>query len=323
VVADVVSLMKIRADAKGLALSTEHDGPVPSAIVTDPVRLRQILINLVGNAVKFTETGRIRIVTRLSQADPGQPRLHFDIVDTGIGMNSGQIASLFEPFCQADGSASRRHGGTGLGLIISKRLAEMLGGKITATSELGNGSTFTLKLPAVIADDAEMVDTCRVDEVLENRARQRSGEADIRLNTRILLVEDGPDNQNLIGHVLSRAGAETTIVEHGEAAIEWFTRDGNVESARREPGTAGWPCDVVLMDMQMPVMDGYETTRRLREMGFEGPIIALTAHAMNYDRQKCIDCGCDDYLTKPINREQLLQTIVRCRREKELGAATD
>ncbi len=301
--ADVQSLMQVRADAKGLTLRVEFDGPVPETIQSDPTRLKQILVNLVGNAIKFTEAGGVRLVTRLVReplgaAAPGST-LQFEIIDTGVGMRADQLSVLFQPFTQADSSTTRRFGGTGLGLTISRRLAEMLGGTITVTSAPGVGSTFTVSVATGPLDGVPLV-TITPGELSVRPEAWRPDRPDPGgLHCRVLFAEDGPDNQRLIAHLLRKAGAEVTLVENGALAVS------EALAARR----AGRPFDVILMDMQMPVLDGYAATARLRAEGYDGLIIALTAHAMDSDREKCLAAGCDDYASKPIDRRRLIQTI--------------
>ncbi len=297
IAADVVSWLKVPADAKGLQLTLEVQGEIPETIKSDPIRLRQILLNLVGNAVKFTVTGSVRIVMRMEQQSNEEAKLRFDIIDTGIGIQEKLQMVLFQPFSQVDSSARRRFGGTGLGLAISKRLAGILGGDIEVTSIMGKGSTFSLTIAARTQNDAgtDSNSFTASESLSETPDRQR------KLNCRILLAEDGPDNRRLITHILSKAGAEVTISENGRTAVDLASK-ANMESM---------PFDVVLMDMQMPVMDGYEATKQLRKNGWKGPIIALTAHAMKDDRQKCLDAGCNDYIPKPIDRNQLLEIVAK------------
>ena len=288
IVSDVISTMQVRADAKGLQLSVEYEGGVPETIQTDAARLRQILVNLVGNAIKFTEVGGVRIAVRVDGDCEGDQRLTLDVIDTGIGMTQDQIDRLFSPFAQADASTSRRFGGTGLGLAISKRLSQMLGGDISVTSILGVGSTFSVTVAIgknELAGNADLRSTFGTKGIREGNRR--------KLDCRILLAEDGPDNQRLIAFLLRKAGADVTLAENGQIAVDLV-----LAADRANEGF-----DVVLMDIQMPVMDGYEATRTLRNAGYTGPIIALTAHAMTEDRQRCIDAGCDDYMSKPINRD--------------------
>ncbi len=298
VVSDVVSLMQVRAKAKNLALAVEYDGPLPQTIESDPLRLRQVLINLVGNAIKFTELGSVRVKVRVLANLETPPRLSFDVVDTGIGLTTEETERLFQPFMQADNSTSRRFGGTGLGLTISKRLARMLGGDISLSSEHGQGSTFTLTIDPGPLDGVPMIDA-RPPRREMDRAEAQEAAAQSQLECRILLAEDGPDNQRLIAFLLGKAGAEVDLVENGQEAYEKAI----------EAQESGCPYDVILMDMQMPVMDGYEATRKLRKSGYNRPVVALTAHAMAGDREKCLDAGCDEFATKPIDRKVLLATV--------------
>jgi CheY-like chemotaxis protein len=295
IVSDVLATMKISADAKGLPLSLDYEGHVPESIHTDPLSLRQILVNLIGNAIKFTETGGVRVVLRSVAGAGNQSKLHFDIIDTGIGMSEQQIDMLFQPFSQVDMSTRRRFGGTGLGLAISRRLAVMLGGDITVKSAPGTGSRFSVTIDAGPLDGIKLTDH-------PSQAAQPSSQAlieEIKLNCRILLAEDGPDNQRLIAFILRKAGADVALAENGQQAL-------NLALQAQQKNR---PFDVVLMDMQMPVMDGYQATRSLRNAGYTKAIVALTAQAMLGDYKRCIDAGCDGYLTKPINRGDLLKAL--------------
>lgn len=300
ILGEVVKLMRIRAEEKAIGLTVEADGPLPGTISTDPLRLHQILVNLVSNAVKFTDKGHVRIVGRMSGEGLAR-RLCFDVSDTGIGMNESQIAQLFLPFSQVDGSATRRFGGTGLGLAISQRLAEALGGEITVQSTPNVGSTFTLTIHPGDSQDEARHDAPADKAQAPPRLPLGDGDAAIWAGCRILLAEDGPDSQRLIAHLLRKAGADVTLAENGKIAY-----DEAIAAVNR-----GQPVNAILMDMQMPVMDGYEATRQLRTNGYTGPILALTAHAMKHDLQKCLDAGCDDYLTKPINPRTFLKSVAR------------
>ncbi|MBU0641003.1 MAG: response regulator [Planctomycetes bacterium] len=302
-VADVLSLMQVRADQQGLSLRAEFDGRIPETIRSDTTRIKQVLINLVGNAIKFTETGSVRLVARLVSPDliagDAEPMLQFDVIDTGMGMSNDQLDRLFQPFSQVDSSTTRRFGGTGLGLTISKRLANLLGGDITADSEPGVGSVFHFKIATGPLEDVRF--TSQPAEALLERptVAEEVRTEPSRLSCRILLAEDGPDNQRLVSAILRKAGADVTIVENGQLAVEQAL-------AARDAGRA---FDVILMDMQMPMLDGYEATRLLRREAYTGPIIALTAHAMSQDRENCLRAGCDEYATKPIERRKLIECI--------------
>ena len=298
VLAEVVSLMRVRANEKNLPLEIEFDGFMPTSIRSDPVRLRQILINLTSNAVKFTEAGKVRLAARILDAGSNDPKLQIDVIDSGIGMSEEQAARLFKPFTQVDSSTTRRYGGTGLGLAISKRLARQLGGDITVKSVWGEGTTFTLTLTTgplgsvdVLGESGESLspgDSCDKPDALCAAT-----------GCRVLLAEDGPDNQRFIAFLLRKESIDVVVADNGEMACDLAL------GAWKE----GTPFDVILMDMQMPVMDGYDATRKLREAGYGAPIIAVTAHAMSTDREKCLHAGCDDYLTKPIDRRKLTSLV--------------
>ncbi len=311
VVADVLSLMEVRAAAKNLVLKAKSKGPLPETIQTDPVRLRQILVNLIGNAIKFTETGGVTVSVELERDLDSPPRIRFCVSDTGIGMTDEQLARLFKAFAQADTSTSRRFGGTGLGLLISKRLSEMLGGDITASSTIGEGSTFAFTIATGPLDERE-VNATRLAELparplaLPERGHpDEASEEQPLAHRRVLFAEDGPDNQRLISFVLRKAGAIVTVVENGKEAIEQLTVDGTLDGELLAPP----PFDGILLDMQMPIMDGYAAANHLRAKGNSIPIMALTAHAMGGEREKCLQAGCLDYATKPINRQQLIRQV--------------
>jgi PAS domain S-box-containing protein len=312
VVHDVVQLMQVRADSKGLALSAEYLGLIPATICTDPMRLRQILINLLGNAIKFTATGGVRLLVRTVLAASQPPALQFDVVDSGIGMTAEQRAILFQPFTQAESSTSRRFGGTGLGLAISKRLAEMLGGDIAVSSVPGKGSTFTLAVAAGPLDGVRMLDRSGPAALPQSDHRALPKATHTALNCRILLADDGPDNRRLLSLFLKRAGAEVTTAADGREAVE----------AALAARAAGHPFDVILMDMRMPLMDGYEASRRLRSAGYEGPIVALTAGSADGDEDACRQAGCDGYMMKPIDRDALIAAVA-CRLAAGAGTAAE
>jgi len=300
-VEEVVTLMRPRADEKGLTLEFEVDGSVPAAVESDPTRIRQVLINLIGNALKFTEAGIVR-VTVGHHGQSANPMLQLTVSDTGIGMASAQTGEMFEAFTQADAAATRKFGGTGLGLAICDRLTSLMEGTIEVESQPGQGSVFRVNLPVGVVDGAELVPGNRKlsapDEWRRSRAAERPS---LPPGGRILVAEDGLDNQRLIVETLEDAGAEVEIAENGAIAMKLALEE-------QERGHA---FDVILLDMQMPVLDGREAVRRLRSMGYDRPIVALTAHAMSGDRQKCLDAGCDEYASKPIDRRRLVQLIAR------------
>jgi len=310
---EVISLLKVRAASKNLTISRRFGSEVPETILTDQVRVRQVLMNLVGNAIKFTEKGSVDIDVESAPVHEGQATLTVRVHDTGIGMTPEQVERLFAPFMQADTSTTRRFGGTGLGLRISHKLAQMLGGEITCVSEPDKGTTFTLTLPVEVPPDAPvpsaLIDGRACEPTVSAIATSTSPDAPERpkpasndhaslAGARILLAEDGPDNQRLVSYLLQRCGAKVTVCGNGRIALESLS--SNPEAY-----------DLVLMDMQMPVMDGYDATRALRAAGITTPIIALTAHAMNTDRDRCLNAGCTDYTTKPIDRARLLGICAR------------
>lgn len=276
---------------------------LPETVQTDPTRLRQILINVIGNAIKFTEVGEVRLLTRFAN-DGNEPLMEFDVVDTGLGMTEIQVAQLFQPFMQADTSTTRKFGGTGLGLAVSKRLAGLLGGDIAVVeTRQGAGTRMRVTVATGLLDGVKMIEDPLTATVLtpDETSAKASADQPALHGDRILLAEDAPDSQRLIAHVLRKAGAEVIVVENGDLAVDTALSAHN----------AGNPFDVILMDMQMPVMDGYEATGLLRQNGYTGLIIALTAHAMADDREKCIRAGCDEYASKPIDHRKLIETIRR------------
>ncbi len=297
---EVATLMRGNAAENDLSLSLVVEGAIPEVVESDLVRARQILINLVGNAIKFTPSGGVKIVLRLDTNHDSDHRYFcFDVIDTGIGIPPAKLGSIFDPFGQVDTTSTRTYGGTGLGLTISKRLAILLGGDVEVESRLGKGSRFTLKLYAGELRRALLKEygsgECSLDR--DGEAPETVADRDeLEINGRVLVVEDVKFNQLLIGALLRKAGAEVTLAGDGREGYD----------AARKADRDGQPFDLVLMDMQMPVMDGYDATRKLRAEGFARPIVALTAHAMAGDREKCIDAGCTDYATKPIDRPKLL-----------------
>ncbi|HVW01386.1 MAG TPA: ATP-binding protein [Planctomycetaceae bacterium] len=300
---DIMSVMRVRADAKALRLTLNYVGPLAETIESDPTRLRQILINLIGNAIKFTQSGGVELQVGLAP-DAVNSRLHLSVVDTGIGMTAPQMERLFEPFVQADCSTTRRFGGTGLGLAISRRLARLLGGDVTVSSVMGQGTTFRVEVDAGSLQGIRLFEN-PAEALCEAPEPDRTQWAADRLPCRILLAEDGPDNQLLISSFLRSKGAEVAIEDNGQSAAD----------SALQAWQLGRPFDVILMDVHMPVLDGLDATRRLRSAGYDRPIIALTANAMAGDRQACLTAGCDDYATKPIQRQKLIaQILAQCAR---------
>lgn len=291
IISDTVSVLRVTAAEKGINLDYRWDSPVPDTIKTDPYRLKQLLLNIVGNAVKFTDQGSVLIVSRIVETD-SKANLHVEVRDTGIGIAQDKLDAIFKPFVQADDSVTRKYGGTGLGLAISKKIAEALGGNLTVVSRLGQGTVFSIDIAAG-----------EISHPVEERKLQHHPGADIKGKTTqshdlhhlsILVVDDGDTNRKLLRLLLERGGAKVWLAENGEVAVELALQV---------------PFDAILMDMQMPIMDGYSATTRLRERGYHGEIIALTAHAMSGDREKCMQAGCSGYLSKPVDADELYRLL--------------
>ncbi|MEZ6061186.1 MAG: ATP-binding protein [Planctomycetaceae bacterium] len=294
VVAEVVNVMQMKAQQQNLVLESSVRGKIPRMILTDQTRLRQILMNLVGNAIKFTQQGSVRIVTELID-DPRRPMLKFEVSDTGIGMTAEQCGKIFEEFTQADSSVNRRFGGTGLGLAISKRLTEALGGTIEVSSRSGQGSTFTFTVTTGNISMVPRIDhDTAVTDLRNTYQRHKSGLSVTFKRARVLITDDTAANRQLVGLVLRRAGLHVEEAKNGLEAVKRATAE---------------KFDLLLMDMQMPVMDGFTATRKLREKGMNAPIIALTANVMASDRERCEQAGCSGFLTKPIDIDNLLQAL--------------
>ena len=296
VVAEVLNLVQLRAEEKHLSLAAEYREPLPATLVTDPVRLRQILVNLVGNAVKFTEVGRVQVGVSLAPGPP--PQICFAVQDTGIGIAPDTVERMFLPFTQADASNTRRYGGSGLGLTISRRLADLIGGRLTATSRLGQGSTFTLTLPLEMPDHAAPCGAAGTPGIELARDLVPGGG---RLHGRILLAEDVADTREFLRLTLASVGLEVDAVDNGLVAY----RQALASAAEARP------YDLILMDVQMPELNGLDATKQLRQLDWARPIVALTAHAMTGDRERCLAAGCDGYLTKPVTQRDLLETLAR------------
>jgi len=286
--AGVLDLLRPQAQVRRLGLNLNFGPKVPAAVVADPTRIRQILLNLVGNALKFTEAGGVDVEVFADRMDDAE-WLHIAVTDSGIGIPADAQAAVFLPFAQADTSTTRRFGGTGLGLAICQRLAHLMDGELTLESEPGRGSRFTLRIPLRTPPSSEV-------PVPHGREITRPTSERTPLSARVLLAEDGPDNQMLISHILRRAGAEVEIAENGHVAVERLT------AGTRE----GKPFDLLVMDIQMPVMDGISAIRKIRTLGIEIPALALTAHAMAEERSRCLAAGFNDFASKPIDRASLL-----------------
>lgn len=292
----VAGLARTQAEGKGVDLQVLVTEPVPHRALIDPTRVRQVLVNLLGNAAKFTEDGKIQ----LRVAAPDHSVLRIEVEDTGPGIEAEVIETLFEPFSQADGTVTRRFGGSGLGLSISRRLAELMGGSVTLRwTEPGKGSSFVLEVPIEVPEGTPLFES--LDEAVDRSRKSNRGASTTTIGGSILLVEDGLMNQRLIKSILTRAGARVTVAGHGEEALE------AIDAAAKR----GETFDLVLSDMQMPVMDGYTLARTLASRGEGPPVVALTAHAMAEDEQRCLDAGCVGYASKPIDRAELLSICER------------
>lgn len=296
---DIAELMTIRAEQSGVPLRLEYKTRIPKTIRTDRTRLRQILVNLLSNAIKFTESGEVQLVVDcVAACEPNnhQSMLGFRVIDTGIGMSDETIKKLFRPFSQADFDVTQRYGGTGLGLSISKRLTERLGGELTVESELGKGTEFLLSLPIEEACETNSLIDPNTEVAFKVEAQPDDG---LRLDCRVLVADDRRDIWRVCKYFLEGAGASVEIAEDGQQALDL------VEQFEK----ANQPFDIILMDMQMPVLTGYDATRTLRERGFEAPIIALTAGAMKGDRDRCLASGCTDYFAKPVDGPKLIRLV--------------
>lgn len=283
--ADVRTLLNVRATQKGLQLNFSNKGELPEFIYSDPFRMRQILLNIIGNAVKFTSEGSVNV-----ESSYGNGYLKFLISDTGIGIEPGHTERLFSPFMQADDSTTRKFGGTGLGLFLSRRLANLMGGDVRLVdSTPGKGSRFEVTVQA--STDSKL--RALSSEHAETPARAAS-KTDLA-GAKILVVDDSPDNQDLISAYLGKCGIKPLLASKGSEAVAMA--DGSLQA--------------ILMDIQMPEMDGFEALRRIRANGINVPIIAVTAHAMKGDRERCLEAGFTDYLCKPLSRKDLEDCILR------------
>ncbi|MEQ1661565.1 MAG: ATP-binding protein [Thiobacillus sp.] len=291
---EVVQAQGVKATEKGITVSLDCPGAMPDNMMSDPARLRQILTNLVGNAIKFTQQGGVTLSLHFVPSRPVAD-LEFRVRDTGIGIAADKLDTVFDPFVQAENSITRRFGGTGLGLAISRRFARALGGDIRVHSAVGAGSTFTVVLPAGSIEQLKLV---APEDILQqpHSALDASHVGWTLPKTRVLIVDDGEENRELLRLVLEEAGALTEQAENGRIAVEKaFAR----------------PYDLILMDLQMPEMDGETATRLLRSRGLKTPIVALTAHAMKGFEASILAVGCTAYLTKPIDIDVLMRTVAQ------------
>ncbi len=291
VLAGVESLMAVKAAEKDLRFRVRYETPVPESFQADPTRLKQILLNLCGNAIKFTKQGEVTITAAY---DRKTQRIVFRVRDTGIGLTEKEIARIFNPFSQADASTTRKFGRTGLGLTIVKELAENMGGEISCVSEKGHGSEFALELPAESDVDMRLIDAAQAR--IKSADAVNAATTVPRLRGQVLLAEDSPDNQRLITMHLERAGATVTLATNGQEAVEHALVTD---------------FDLILMDIQMPVLDGKAAASLLRNAGYASPIVALTANVMREDIEEYLGLGMNAVLAKPIEPEKFYPELTR------------
>jgi PAS domain S-box-containing protein len=295
VMGEIESLLYPLALQKNIEFKIMYGKAIPLKIVSDRNRLYQCLLNIVNNAIKFTETGHVHLIVRAEKKTDGV-WVSFDIRDTGIGIPEDRLESIFDAFAQADKSTSRKFGGTGLGLTITRKLVEMMGGTIEVSSLPGEGSVFRIVLPAGV----ESFDQTR--EVCTPSREERHKFDEVQYSGRVLVAEDNPANQILIQAILEKMGIQASMACDGALAVKMASEE---------------TFDLILMDIQMPHLNGYQATQVLKKKGLQTPIIALTAHAMEGDRQKCLDAGCDDYLSKPVNKGKLSELLGKYLKRRE------
>ncbi len=285
IIGDVVTLYSLKSEQQGVLLTQKMDETLPVSLVGDPTRVRQVIVNLVSNALKFTDKGEVVIKTTVLQAGNNQVELKVSVSDTGIGIPEAALKTLFNAFTQADGSTTRKYGGTGLGLAIVSQLVGLMDGELGVDSVEGEGSQFwfTVNFPCS-------------DKKLESREQLMSESKAMQLDAKILLVEDNPINQMVAQKMLEKVGLKPVLANNGVEAMSRLNEE---------------VFDLVLMDCQMPEMDGFDATREIRKLGIKAtnqreiPVIAMTANVMSGDRERCLDVGMDDYIGKPVQREQL------------------
>ena len=295
-ISSVCSPMLPMARAQGLRFSASVGSQLPQRVLVDAQRLRQVLINLVSNAIKFTSEGYVEFYVTAEPADGARHLLRFAIIDSGVGIEQDDIEKLFNPFQRIRGAGIREIEGSGLGLSIAQRLSRLLGGEIEVTSEVGIGSVFTLVLPLERVGDAFVEPETSIPMAVVD---QDEGEKELPslAGARVLVVDDNPHNQEIERYFLEEVGAQVEVVSNGQKAIQRVV--------------SGEPLDVVLLDMQMPDMDGFTVAGKLRELEVKTPLVAVTAYAMVGDREKCLAAGCDAYLSKPIHQPELIETVAK------------
>lgn len=307
IVADVIQAAAPQARSKGLKCEVNWSPLVPATIVSDPLKIKQILLNLMSNAIKFTSHGEVDLSVSVDETNPHSPRLVIRVRDTGIGMTSEQVAGLFRPYAQATEWTARKYGGTGLGLAISRSLAKLIDGDITVTSVHGAGTEFCVSVPTGPLTNVPRVACWRTSVYAPPKTSET---VPTRVEGRILLVEDGPDNQRFIAHSLRSCGATVDTASDGAEGIERAI----------EAWSDGEAYDLILMDMVMPGIDGVTATRRLRDAGYSRPIVSLTAHALSESERACREAGCDEVATKPITRARLIALAAKWLPKSETAA---
>lgn len=303
VLEDIRSLLRLQALDKGLDFRIDLDSSIPKMILSDQTRLRQILLNLIGNAIKFTSQGHVHVDVEWKARDSMDlhSKMKFYISDSGVGINPAHTSHLFQPFMQEDSATTRNFGGTGLGLALSRQLARAMGGDVTLVDSVpGQGSTFLVEVNADPIEGTYFIEALNFHAPANEREMSATGVKKLE-GMKILLVEDVQDNKALISHFLGAVGAQVDFADNGREGVE---------------AALDKEYDAVLMDIQMPIMDGYEATRRLRAQGYERPVIALTAHALKEEMVKSMDAGCTYHLAKPVNFNQLIELLTGIFRDK-------
>jgi CheY-like chemotaxis protein len=292
---EIESLLYPLALQKNIDFKIMYGKVLPFKIISDRNRLYQCLLNIVNNAIKFTETGHVHLIVR-AEKKPDGIWVSFDVRDTGIGIPEDRLEAIFDAFSQAENSTSRKFGGTGLGLTITRKLVEMMGGIIEVFSTPGEGSVFRIVLPAGVESFGQ------VQEISTPSRQERHKYDEVKYSGRVLVAEDNPANQILIQAILDRMNIQSCMACDGALAVKMATEE---------------TFDLILMDIQMPNLNGYQATQILKKKGIKTPIIALTAHAMEGDRQKCLNAGCNDYLSKPVNKGKLSELLGKYLKHQE------
>jgi CheY-like chemotaxis protein len=284
---DLTESMQIKARAKSIQLEISSEGEIPQYIQTDPLRLRQILYNVIGNAIKFTDIGKVSLSIRSHETeDPNKLKISFLVSDTGIGISEDQRSRLFQPFSQADSTTTRKYGGTGLGLVLSQRLAKALGGDLSLVNSIpGKGSTFEVSLETIKID---------AKKIAPLKKKELHTDQECFDGAKVLVIEDSLDIQVLVTEYLKHLNADIDLADNGRIGIEKALKNDY---------------DILLMDISMPELDGFQATMLLRQKGYKKPIVAMSAHAMNEEKELAIKVGFNDYITKPMSKTDLIAKL--------------